>query len=58
MTLEIDNMIRSIEDIRKALLSVEPKATKTNEIIKIAEIKELTNEMEFKVRGLEFELNG
>ncbi len=58
MILEIDNIIRSIRDIRKALLSLDTQVKKADVIIKVAKIKELANQMEFETRGLEFELTG
>ena len=53
MTLEIDNILRNIKEIRRAILSLEgPERQPAAE-----EIKELADLMEFKTRELEFELN-
>ena len=57
MILEVDNIIENARAIRKALFAIEPKAVGAASIIKVGEMKELVNELEFRARGLEFELN-
>lgn len=58
MRVEVDNAIRNIEDIRRAVLSLRGQTETVEAVETIDEINELADQMEFKVRGLEFELNG
>lgn len=59
MILEIENMIRSIADICKALLSLGPRAKKAGpvEIKRVEDLNQMANEMEFSARNLDFVLN-
>lgn len=58
MILEIENMIRSIEDIRKALLSLGTRAEEAGKTERVDDLNQLADQMEFGARNLEFDLNG
>lgn len=56
MILEIENIIRSVGDIRKAVLSLEGKLKTANEVEDAAEIKNLAAQTEFMARALQYEI--
>ncbi len=57
MVLEIDNIIRSIEDIRKAALLLRARTTDGEARRTILEIETKADETEFIARGLEYKLD-
>ncbi len=57
MILEIDNIIRSIGDIRKAVLSLEGRLETAVAIEDAVEIKGLADQIEFLTRDLQYEMN-
>ena len=58
MILEVDKIIRSLADIRKALFSLSGKTTTAAQAEVIQEISEQADETEHTARNLEFELTG
>ena len=57
MILELDNILRSIRDIRKAILSLESQIETAEQVEVKNKIITGTDEMEFGTRALEFALN-
>ena len=57
MVLEIDNILRSDEDIRKALLSLRAKDITDKAKWQIMILENMTSDIEFKTRALEYDLN-
>ena len=57
MVLEVENIFRNIEDIRKALLSLRTKEVSDNMGWDIMILENMMANVEFKTRALEFELN-
>ncbi len=57
MILEIDNAIRNINDIRKALLSLDGRTGTSEQTAALEEAGLCTSELEHRIRVLEYELN-
>lgn len=57
MSLQIDNILRAVQDVRKALLAVEPTITSIPARDAFEVVGRKTDELEFCTRHLEFELN-
>ncbi len=56
MSLEVENIIRSVRDIRKEILVLEARGLNTGQAAKTSEMEELANQMEFMARDIDFEL--
>ena len=57
MILELDNILRSIKDIRKAILSLESQLQTAEQVGIKTKIIAGADEMEFGTRALEYALN-
>ena len=57
MILELDNILRSIRDIRRAILSLEPQIQTAEQVGIKTKMRAGADEMEFGVRALEYALN-
>ena len=58
MILEIENILRNIREIRAQILSLEARYLTEGQVSIAREIKELTDNLQFETRRLEFDLNG
>ena len=56
MILEVENIFRGIKDQRQAILSLEGRGLNTEQAQKASEIEDMLNQLEFKVRDLNFEM--
>lgn len=56
MTLEIENILRNVTDIRRQLLSLAKQIETPEQIMIKLEIETLVNDVEHSTRNLEFEI--
>jgi len=58
MVLEIENILRNIREIRAQILSLEARYLTEDQVSIARDIKEQSDDLQYHVRRLQFELNG
>ncbi len=56
MEVEIDNILRAITDIRRAIFAMEPKLITADQVLAFKELTESVDGTEFAAHALQYEL--